>query len=61
MGCVESKGTARQVGTAFFVVRVVNDLTLFLRSFNSGSFWDTREGSNKPEYVHNLETLACSG
>jgi hypothetical protein len=57
-GCVESKGTSRQAGTAFFAVRVVNNLTLFSMSFNSRFFLDTREGSDKPEYVHNLETLA---
>jgi hypothetical protein len=50
-GCVVSKGTARQVGTVFFAVSVVSDLTFFSRSFNSGSFWDTREWSVKPEYV----------
>jgi hypothetical protein len=37
---VESKGAARQAGTTFFAVRVVNDLTLFSRSFFSGSFLD---------------------
>jgi hypothetical protein len=60
-GCVASKGTTRQASTVFLAVSVVNDLTLFLRSFSSGSRWDTREGSVAPEYVHSLETLACSG
>jgi hypothetical protein len=48
-GWMESKATARQAGTASFVVRVVNDLTLLSRSFFSGSFGDTREGSFEPE------------
>jgi hypothetical protein len=37
---VESKGAARQAGTTFFAVRLVNDLTLFSRSLFSGSFLD---------------------
>jgi hypothetical protein len=48
-GWVESKTTARQAGTGSFAVRVVNDLTHLSRSFFSGSFGDTREGSFQPE------------
>jgi hypothetical protein len=48
-GWVESKATARQAGTASFVVRIVSDLTLLSRFFFSGSFGDTREGSFEPE------------
>jgi hypothetical protein len=59
-GCVASKGTARQARTIFFAVKVVSDLTLFSMSFFSGFVGDTREGSVKPEYVHNLEILAYS-
>jgi hypothetical protein len=45
----------------FLEVSLVSDLTLFSRSFISRSLWDTRERSVVPEYVHSLETLACSG
>jgi hypothetical protein len=43
-GCVESKKVARHAWTSIFAVRVVNDLTLLLRSFFFGSWDDTREG-----------------
>jgi hypothetical protein len=60
-GWSESKWLAAKSVTSSSLVRVVRALTCLSRSFFSIRFSDTREGSSKPEKVHNLERRCCSG
>jgi hypothetical protein len=60
-GCSESKWLAAKSATSWSFLRVLRPLTRLSRSFFSMRFSDTREGSPKPEKVHNLERRCYRG